>query len=447
MMIFPERKKSRVLLICLLALLLAAFGYNERQLKTIAGNTVSEILLINVTGRDKPGLTSSITSIMADYGLEILDFGQSVIHDTLTWGIVVRLAEGGESAPVLKDLLFHFHECDLEFSYRPITDQEYESWVAEQGKNRYILTLLSRNVTAEQIARVSNIVVEHGLNIDHITRLSGRRSLQESPEVSKASSCLEFSVRGTTPDLEKLRGDFLHISSELDLDVAFQEDNIYRRNRRLVVFDMDSTLIEAEVIDLLADAAGIGDKVAEITERAMQGELDFNESFRERLAMLKGLDESVLAGIAEQLPMTEGAEKLISSLKALGYQTAILSGGFTYFARHLQQKLGIDHVFANELDIVDGKVTGEVMGEIVNGQRKATLLKKIAEEQGVTLEQVIAVGDGANDLPMLSVAGLGIAFRAKPMVKQSARQSISTLGLDSILYLLGFSEKDLQALN
>jgi phosphoserine phosphatase len=241
--------------------------------------------------------------------------------------------------------------------------------------------------------------------------------------------------------VDSFRRELLEVAAALEVDLAFQQDNMYRRNRRLVAFDMDSTLIEAEVIDELAKAAGVGAEVSAITERAMRGELDFADSFRERVALLAGLPESVLATVAKELKITEGAEHLIATLHALGYKTAILSGGFNYFAHYLQQRLGIDYIYANELDIEDGVVTGRVRGDIVDGQRKAALLRELVAKEGIDLQQVIAVGDGANDLPMLSIAGLGIAFRAKPLVKQSAEQSISTLGLDAILYLLGISDR------
>jgi phosphoserine phosphatase len=320
-----------------------------------------------------------------------------------------------------------------------VAGDSYGEWVEAQGRVRYIITLLARKITADQIARVTEVVARHGLNIDGINRLSGRIPLGELPALSRA--CVEFSVRGPLSDSPAFRRDLLEVAGALEVDLAFQQDNMYRRNRRLVAFDMDSTLIEAEVIDELAARAGVGDRVSAITERAMRGELDFAESFRERVALLEGLGESALAEIAGELKITEGAEHLISTLRTLGYKTAILSGGFTYFARYLQDRLGMDHIYANELDIVDGRVTGKVTGTIVDGERKAQLLRQLAEEEGIDLQQVIAVGDGANDLPMLSAAGLGIAFRAKPLVKQSAEQSISTLGLDAILYLLGFSDR------
>lgn len=378
---------------------------------------------------------------MAQYGIVILDIGQAVIHDHLTWGILIQVPGGNASAPLLKDLLFRMHELELKVRFEPVSEDDYLSWVEGKGKARYIVTLLSRAITAEQIARVSAITAEHGLNIDNITRLSGRPILNDVPGHRKA--CIEFSVRGTPPDLDKLRATFLHISTELNVDIAFQEDSVFRRNRRLVVFDMDSTLIEAEVIDELAKEAGVGEQVAEITEQAMRGEIDFTESFSRRVGLLKGLDEGVLSNIALRLNMTEGAEHLITTLKGLGYKTAILSGGFTYFANHLKEKLGIDYVYANELEIENGQVTGRVTGQVVDGQRKAQLLLEIAQKEGIGKEQVIAVGDGANDLPMLSQAGLGVAFRAKPLVKETAKHSISTLGLDGILYLIGYRDREM----
>lgn len=401
---------------------------------------MNEIILLTISGDDKPGVTSAITTILAENQINILDIGQAVIHNTLSLGILIEVPKEAESSPMLRDLLFKAHELNMNIRFQPVDVDEYEGWVDGQGKSRHIITLLARKITADHIGRVTRIAAEHGLNIDNISRLSGRISLQDAAEQTKA--CVEFSVRGAPHDDAALRAEFLKAASDLDVDIAFQEDNIYRRNRRLVVFDMDSTLIEAEVIDELAKEAGVGDQVIEITEAAMRGEIDFNESFRRRVGLLKGLDASVLQDIAERLPMTEGVEELVSNLKALGFKTAILSGGFTYFGHYLQEKLGFDYVHANELDIVDGKVTGEVKGTIVNGERKAELLREIAEKEGVCLEQTIAVGDGANDLPMLSIAGLGIAFRAKPLVRQSAKQAISTLGLDGILYLIGFRDRD-----
>lgn len=400
---------------------------------------MSELVLINVSGRDKPGLTSEITGIMAQYNVRILDIGQAVIHDHLTWGIVAEIPDPRDAPPVLKDLLFRIHELDLKVGFEPITAEAYTRWLQGKDRARYIVTLLARDITADQIARVSAITAHHGLNIDNITRLSSRPPLE--PGLNRIA-CVEFSVRGSAGDLDQLRADFLQIATELNVDIAFQEDNIFRRNRRLVVFDMDSTLIDAEVIDELAKEAGTGDAVAAITERAMRGELEFKESFAARVAQLKGLDAAVLETVAARLQMTEGAERLIVTLKALGYRTAILSGGFSFFARHLQDRLGIDYVYANELAIENGVVTGKVIGQVVDGQRKAELLLEIAEKEHIRPEQVIAVGDGANDLPMLSQAGLGVAFRAKPVVKESARHAISTLGLDAILYLIGFRDSD-----
>ncbi|KIF65642.1 phosphoserine phosphatase [Pseudomonas fluorescens] len=399
-----------------------------------------EIVLINITGVDRPGLTAAITGVLAQGGVNILDIGQAVIHDTLSFGILVEIPDSEQGKSVLKDILFKGYELDQQVRFTPVSEEDYQQWVGNQGKKRHIVTLLTRKVTAGQLQAVSAITAKYGLNIDHIDRLSGRMPLDTPAD--KGKGCIEFSVRGEAADPQALRAEFLSVAQELNVDIAFQEDSLFRRNRRLAVFDMDSTLIEAEVIDELAKAAGVGDRVSEITERAMAGELDFRASFKERLALLKGLDVSVLDSIGASLRLTEGAETLFAELKRLGYKTAILSGGFTYFAKQLQARLGIDYVFANELEVVDGKCTGVAVEPIVDAQRKADLLKELAHKEGLRLEQTIAVGDGANDLPMLAIAGLGVAFRAKPLVKQSAKQAISTLGLDGVLYLLGFRDRD-----
>ena len=396
-----------------------------------------EIILININGADRPGVTAALTEILAKNNAVILDIGQADIHNHLSLGILFQSTEGN-SGDILKELLFKSYELDVNIRFNPITEQEYSKWVGMQGKNRYIITILSRKLTAKQIAGVSRIVAEQDKNIDDIKRLTGRIPLDENARTPKAS--VEFSVRGTPKNKECMKAEFMKLSTELEMDISFQEDSMYRRMRRLICFDMDSTLIETEVIDELAIRAGVGDQVKAITEAAMRGEIDFCESFRQRCALLKGLDVSVMQEIAENLPITEGVDRLMRILKKVGFKIAILSGGFTYFGNFLKQKYNIDYVYANELEIENGKLTGNYVGDIVDGKRKAELLRLIAQVENVDIRQTVAVGDGANDLPMISIAGLGIAFHAKPKVKATAKQSISTIGLDGILYFLGYKD-------
>lgn len=397
-----------------------------------------ELILINIAGEDRPGLTAELTAILGRHDAAILDIGQADIHHSLSLGILFKTTSE-KSGTIMKELLFKANEMNVSIRFSPISTDDYDKWVARQGKHRWIITILGRRTTAKQIAAVAKVVSDQKLNIDAIQRLTGRMPLHEDEE-AKSKSCIEFSVRGTPIDKEQMQKDLMELASALDFDVSMQEDTIYRRSRRLICFDMDSTLIETEVIDELAIKAGVGDKVKAITEAAMRGEIDFNESFVQRVALLKGLDVSVMREIAENLPMSEGIERLMTVLKRTGYKIAILSGGFTYFGNYLKQKFGIDYVYANELEVEDGKLTGRHLGDIVDGKRKAELLRLIAQVENVNIMQTIAVGDGANDLPMLSTAGLGIAYHAKPKVKADAKQSISTIGIDGVLYFMGFKD-------
>ena len=397
----------------------------------------TELILIRITGEDRPGLTASVTEILAKYDATILDIGQADIHNTLSLGILCKTEEQ-HSGFIMKELLFKASSLGVTVRFYPITTKEYEDWVNMQGKNRYILTLLGRKLSARQISAVTRILAEQGMNIDAIKRLTGRIPLDECE--SRTRACIEFSVRGTPKDRIAMQEQLMKLATELEMDFSFQLDNMYRRMRRLICFDMDSTLIETEVIDELAIRAGVGDQVKAITEAAMRGEIDFCESFRQRCALLKGLDVSVMQEIAENLPITEGVDRLMRILKKVGFKIAILSGGFTYFGNFLKQKYNIDYVYANELEIENGKLTGNHVGDIVDGKRKAELLRLIAQVENVDIRQTVAVGDAANDLPMISIAGLGIAFHAKPKVKATAKQSISTIGLDGILYFLGYKD-------
>ena len=401
-------------------------------------NIKEEQILIRITGNDRPGLTASIMEILASKNANILDIGQADIHSTLSLGILIRISEEA-SGQVMKELLFKATELGVQIGFSPVTDDEYENWVNQQGKNRYILTLIGRTLTAKQIDAATKIICKQRLNLDSILRLTGRMSIKHPERNMRA--CIEFSLRGTPTDRAAMQEELMHISADMEIDFSFQKDDMYRRMRRLICFDMDSTLIQTECIDELAERAGVGNQVKAITESAMRGEIDFKESFTRRVALLKGLDSSVFEEIANKMPITEGVDRLMAVLKRCGYKIAILSGGFTYFGEFLQRKYGIDYVYANELEIDDdGKLTGRYVGEIVDGQRKAELLKLIAQVEKVNLAQTIAVGDGANDLPMLGEAGLGIAFHAKPRVVANAKQSINTIGIDGVLYFLGFKD-------
>jgi phosphoserine phosphatase len=357
---------------------------------------------------------------------------------------VVKLAENTSTTGLFGELFDALDKHKCHYNIRTISNQEYNALESKEEADCFVLTLMASSLKTEAVDAVIRMAVQFGLSVTHISRLS--LPVDRSGTLNNSDNeCYEILFKGCLLDEDVLRSSYRSVSSRLGVEIILQKESVYRCQRRLVVFDMDSTLINAEVIDLLAEAAGQGEQVARITARAMRGELDFKESYEMRLKMLRGLNESVIDTIKRQLPITEGAETLFGTLKALGYKTAIISGGFSCFAGFLQDLFGIDYVFGNELDVAGGEITGDVCGEIIDGQKKAYLLQQLAEAEGIAIEQVVAVGDGANDIPMLNLAGLGVAFHAKPFVRQSTSHSITHLGIDNLLFLLGHGEPVLSA--
>ncbi|WP_257452282.1 phosphoserine phosphatase SerB [Archangium lipolyticum] len=385
-------------------------------------------VLVTVTGRDEPGILARLTGILSEVGAVLLDIEQVVVHGQLTLSLLVRLPE---TRSVLKELLFAAKELGMSLDFKPV---EGPSTPVAPSLSRHVVTVVGA-LGARELHAVAERLARHGANIERINRLSD----------AELGSVEIHIALPPERDPEELKRSLLELAmSTSAFDVALQRESLYRRSKRLVVMDMDSTLIRIEVIDELARAYGVGEQVVRITERAMHGEMDYDESLRQRVALLKGMDAKVLRDLAANLPLTQGAETLIRVLKRLGYRTAIISGGFSVAAEALKARLGIDYAHSNMLEEADGKLTGRTLGPIVNARRKAELLENIAQAEGILLDQVIAVGDGANDLLMLERAGLGIAFRAKPKLRQAADTSISAGGLDTILYLLGLSARELQ---
>ncbi|UCG40074.1 MAG: phosphoserine phosphatase SerB [Acidimicrobiia bacterium] len=383
-------------------------------------------VLVTTTGEDRPGITAGLLEVLAASSAEVLDMEQVVIRGQLTLGLVTRF---GEDDPVLKDLLYYGYQAGVEVQFEPIEGDEDRT---DPHRSRYVVTIIGHTLSAAVFKAVADAIAGHGANIDRIVRLS-----------TYPVRSYEFEVSGGSPD--DMRRALLEVARTHQVDVAVQVLGLERRAKRIVVLDMDSTLIQDEVIDLLAEEAGVEDRVKDITSRAMAGELDFSESLRERVALLEGMTVEQLERVKDRIRLTPGARTFIRTLHRLGFKAAVVSGGFSYFTDWVAERLALDHAHANELEIVDGRLTGKLVGTIVDGPGKAELLRHIAEHDGIPREQVVAVGDGANDLDMLEAAGLGIAFNAKPIVRDAADTALNVPYLDAILFFLGIRRDEVEA--
>ncbi|HXH74524.1 MAG TPA: phosphoserine phosphatase SerB [Bacteriovoracaceae bacterium] len=383
---------------------------------------MNQCILVTVSGPDHPGITSKLMKILVKNNTNLVDMGQAVTHGLLSLSFLLDMKNDEDS--VLKDLLFESKQLGMDLDFQVLDGQRN----LPPPKEKYILSCASLSpISAAFVGDVATLFSSYGINIQRIDNMSqnGLKSLDIAATSDK------------NLDLMKIKFELMNLSNVHKIDAAFMRDNVFRFNKRLIVFDMDSTLIQAEVIDEMAASFGIGDKVKEITERAMNGELNFDEALRERVALLKGMPKKNMEEIMNRLQLTPGAEKFIKTVRNLGFKTAIVSGGFKYFAENLRKRLDIDYAFANELEWDGDKLSGRVTGQIVNSQQKAFILELLAQQESIHLEQVVAVGDGANDLPMLAKAGLGIAFHAKEKVKREARHQMSHGPMTSILYFLG----------
>jgi phosphoserine phosphatase len=381
-------------------------------------------ILVHVSGRDRPGITTGLLGVLADSGAELFDMEQVVVRERLTLDLLVGVGEGDD---VLKELLFHGFQHDLQLDFEIVEDSSSRS-----TGDRAVVTVIGAQLAPAALRDVTGAIAAGAGNIDRIGRLS------RYPVVS-----FEFLV--VDGDVDRMRAHLVAAAGVHGIDVAVQRESLGRRAKRLVVMDVDSTLIQDEVIELLAAEAGCAEQISDITDRAMRGELDFTASLTERVAMLAGTPAEVLDRVGDAVRLTPGARTFVRTLKRLGYTVAIVSGGFTTVVDRLAADLKLDHAVANELEVVDGRLTGRLLGEIVDRAGKATVLQRIAAAEGIPLEQTVAIGDGANDLDMLAVAGLGIAFNAKPVVREAADTAVSVPYLDAILFLLGIRRDEIEA--